>query len=270
MSETSVPFTLEEVEDLRYAKGLLERQSLTAKLSNIVGGPIESGLKMLPSDWTVSVNKAVRAALFKGLEVATMTILPGKQKKTSEFFHKVLVGASGGVGGAFGLPALMIELPISTTIMLRSIAEIAGSEGHDLGDAATRLSCLEVFALGGQRMGDGSDSAYFAVRAAMSKTVAEAAAYITEKGVIEKTAPQILRFISSIGARFGVVVSEQVAAKAVPVIGAAGGAVVNVMFMNHFQEMARGHFIVKRLEKVYGQESVRTVYDSLAVRIPKK
>ena len=38
---------------------------------------------------------------------------------------------------------------MSTIIMLRSIAEIARSEGEDLSDPETALSCVQVFALGG-------------------------------------------------------------------------------------------------------------------------
>ena len=50
-----------------------------------------------------------------------------------------------------------------------------------------------------------------------------------------------------------------------PVVGAAGGAVINVLFMDHFQDMARGHFIVKRLEAKYGSEIVRRAYEPLAI-----
>ena len=82
---------------------------------------------------------------------------------------------------------------------------------------------------------------------------------------MEKSAPAVARLISTIASRFGVVVSEQVAAKAVPIIGAAGGSLVNVLFMDHFQTMARGHFIVKRLEKKYGAEAVREAYESIAM-----
>ena len=62
----------------------------------------------------------------------------------------MLVGTSGGIGGVFGLAALPIELPVSTAIMLRSIADIARSEGHDISQVKTKLECLEVFALGGK------------------------------------------------------------------------------------------------------------------------
>jgi hypothetical protein len=40
---------------------------------------------------------------------------------------------------------LPIELPVSTVIMLRSIADIARSEGEDLSDPR-RLPCVQVFA----------------------------------------------------------------------------------------------------------------------------
>src|ERR1700746_681884 len=67
----------------------------------------------------------------------------------SQFLHRALATASGAAGGTFGLAALPVELPVSTTIMLRSIADIARSEGEDLSDPEAALACVEVFALGG-------------------------------------------------------------------------------------------------------------------------
>jgi hypothetical protein len=256
----------QDLQDLACAKMLLENPGLTARLASVIGAPIEKGFALLPHDWTATVQKAVRAALFRALELAVVTINRRSRKRSSELFHKVLVGASGGVGGAFGLPAMIFELPISTTIMLRSIADIARTEGHDLNDIHTKLNCLEVFALGGRTKADDStESAYWAVRAALSRAVSEAASYFAEKGVLEKTAPAVARLIAAIASRFGVIVSEEVAAKAVPIVGAAGGSLVNVLFMDHFQNMARGHFIVRRLEKNYGAPAVREAYESIAL-----
>jgi len=257
----------DDLRDLAAAKTILENPGLTARLSNLLGSPIEKGFKLLPKGWSETINKASRGALLKALQVALVTMSRSpKPAKSSNRLHKLLVGASGGIGGAFGLAALAVELPISTTIMLRSIAEIARSEGHDPRIVETRLACLEVFALGGRSpRDDASESGYWAVRAALAKAVSEAAAYLTEKGVLEKTAPAVVRLITSIASRFGVIVSEQVAAKAVPIVGAAGGSIINVLFMNHFQDMARGHFIVKRLERKYGTEHVQAAYDQLAV-----
>jgi hypothetical protein len=72
--------------------------------------------------------------------------------------------------------------------------------------------------------------------------------------------------IAQVAARFGVVVSKKVAAQAVPLLGAAGGGAINVLFMNHFQQVARGHFIVRRLERAYSPEFIRTEYE----RLPQK
>jgi hypothetical protein len=54
-----------------------------------------------------------------------------------------------------------------------------------------------------------------------------------------------------------------VAAQSVPVIGAAGGAAINLLFIDHFQDMARGHFTVRRLERTYGAELIRAEYERI-------
>ena len=73
----------------------------------------------------------------------------------------------------------------------------------------------------------------------------------------------LVRFVAQISSRFGALVSEKVAAQAVPVIGAAGGAGINLLFLDHFQETARGHFIVRRLERAYGKDVVQQAYREL-------
>ena len=74
----------------------------------------------------------------------------------------------------------------------------------------------------------------------------------------------LVRLVGQIAPRFGVVVTQKLAAQAVPVIGALGGAVVNYAFINHFQEIARAHFTVRRLERRYGKDAVRTAYNKLS------
>jgi hypothetical protein len=253
------PLSKAEARDLKLAKSLLESAPLAIRLANTLGSPLEKGFALLPRGWNNVVNKATHAALSKALSVAVSTLGRYKGRPPRRFFHKILAGTSGGIGGAIGLAALPIELPVSTTIILRSIAEIARSEGHDLTRLDVKLACLEVFALGG----NGSNSAYWVTRAAMTQAMSEAAAHLAQKGVARESAPAIVRLVNAIAARFGAVVSEEVAAKAIPIIGAAGGSIVNVMFLAHFQEMARGHFIVKRLEAAHGTEAVRRAYETL-------
>jgi len=65
-----------------------------------------------------------------------------------------------------------------------------------------------------------------------------------------------------------VVVSERVAASAVPVLGAVGGATINMIFMDHFERIARGHFALRRLERMHGQAEVRRLYSELRQAVP--
>ena len=64
--------------------------------------------------------------------------------------------------------------------------------------------------------------------------------------------------------RFGVVVSEKALAEMIPLVGAVGGALINLLFIFHFQAMAGGHFIIRRLERKYGPEAVQKEYQRLA------
>jgi hypothetical protein len=256
--------TQADLSDLMYAKRLLENPGLAAKTINLLGAPVEKGFDLLPAPWSEKVQSAARAALGKALRVAVGTMKNTTCNKSSNFLHMLTVAASGAAGGVFGLLALPIELPISTAIMLRSIADIARSEGERISDPHAKLACLEVFALGGPSKRDNAtETGYFVVRAALARAVTEAAEYIAERGLAQEGAPAIVRLITQIASRFGVVVSEKIAAEAVPIIGAAGGALINTVFIGHFQAMARGHFIVRRLERTYDPALVKNTYMNL-------
>lgn len=251
-------------DDLHYAKSLLENPGLAAKIVNTIGVPVEKGFDILPKGWRETVASSSRKALQVALDSAILTMNKNPKQKAANKLHKLLVAGSGAAGGFWGLPALPLELPISTTIMLRSIADIARSEGQMLEEPRTKLACIEVFALGGKSQADDAvESGYFAVRSGLAKAVSEASRHLALKGFAEKNSPVLIKLIAQISSRFGIQVSEKLAAQAIPVIGAAGGAVINTLFIDHFQAMARGHFIVLRLENKYGMEVVRQAYDAL-------
>jgi hypothetical protein len=261
-------FTEADLNDLRVAKSKLESPSLTARIADLVGKPIEAGFKLLPRNWNMKVADITQAALLRGVEFAIRTMGEVETKGSRDWLHRILVTASGAAGGAVGVASLPLELPISTTIMLRSIADIARSEGHNVSLLEVKLSCLEVLALGGRnKRDDSAEEGYWVVRISLAKSVSEAAAYIAEKGLAEEGAPPLVRLISTIASRFSVVVTEEVAAKAVPVIGALTGGTINLLFMHHFQEMARGHFIIKRLEKKYGAPLVEKMYGEVGLNL---
>ena len=255
-----------DLQDLERAKQLLENPGLGAKLISLLGAPIEKGFRLLPAGWNAKVQDATRAALDKALHVAVQSLDRSSRRPSSDILHTIAVGATGAMGGAFGLAALPIELPISTIVMLRSIAEIARSEGEQLGEPVSRLACLEVFALGGSSVkDDAAETGYFVVRAALARTISEAAAYMAQRGFTRESAPALVRFVTQIASRFGLVVSEKLAAQAIPLLGAIGGATINTIFMDHFQAMARGHFIVRRLERAYDPETVKRTYLEIGI-----
>jgi hypothetical protein len=253
-----------DLQDLQHAKRLLENPGLAAKITNLIGAPIEKGFKLLPDNWNVKVGEITQTALSKALHTAVLTMKNTPGEEASNTWHKLAVAATGGMGGFFGLAAMALELPITTTIMLRSIADIARSEQEDVFSIEAKIACIEVFALGGPNQNDdASESGYFAVRTALAQSVSKATEYIARKGLTEEGAPALVRLIIQIAQRFSIQVSEKAAAQAIPAIGAAGGAIINTVFIDHFQDMGRGHFIVRRLEKKYGAHAVEKKYNEI-------
>lgn len=58
--------------------------------------------------------------------------------------------------------------------------------------------------------------------------MSEAAAYLAEAGA-KGAAPALARLTAALAERFGVLVTEKGAAELVPVLGAAGGATINLL-----------------------------------------
>jgi hypothetical protein len=253
--------TEQDLEALQAAVELLENISLAARLTNIIGKPIELVGLALPQGASSIISAATTKGLNAALKVALRT-MQNRPEAASRLLHKALATASGAVGGSLGLMTAPLELPISTIIMLRSIADIARSEGENLADPDAALSCVQVFALG-TRTGDAAESRYFVARGVLAKSITEAARFITERGIVEEGAPILVRFIAQVASRFGVVVTQKLAAQTLPVVGALGGAAVNYAFIDHFQDVARGHFAIRRLERAYGKEIVRVQYERI-------
>ena len=253
-----------DLHDLKTAVNLLENPGLIAKVSDVVGTPIEYILNKLPHGAGDKITRVTHKSLMAAVNMAVKTMNPDDQRKPRSRSHLALAGLAGGVGGAFGLVALPIELPITTTVIMRSIADIARSEGEDLWNVESRLACLEVFAMGGPSdEDDAAESGYFAVRTALAQAVSEAAKYVAKRVVVEDGAPVIVRLLAQIATRFNTVVGEKIMAQGVPIVGALGGVTINVLFIEHFQDMAQGHFIVRRLERKYGEVEVRAKYGEM-------
>jgi hypothetical protein len=153
---------------------------------------------------------------------------------------------------------------VATAIVLHAIADVARREGEDLSQPEARAACIEVFALGGRSPEDDStETGYYALRLVLAAHLFRIPEAVLSKGIVTRGHPALVQLVAAIAARFGVVVTESAAVRLVPVLGALGGAIVNVVFMQHFQDMAKAHFTVRRLERKYGAEAVRVAYARL-------
>ena len=177
-----------EVDFLHAAADYLENPSYLIRLGNTLGKPVqELARRVLPE----KVASVAEAALRRAMGLAIITI-PGDQDDEREFreahdsanwtgfWHKMSTVATGFGGGLFGLSGLAIELPITTGILFRSIAAVAGELGEDLREPAVRLECLSVFSQGGPG-DDVLESSYLATRLAVAQLIEEAARFVSRE-----------------------------------------------------------------------------------------
>ena len=116
--------TAGDLDALHAAVAALERQSFAAQLMTFAGRQINFTTQVIPPRLRAVAVSATQAALSTAARVALRS-LDGDPRRDAARLHRGLAALSGGVGGAVGLASLPLELPLSTTIMLRSIAEIA-------------------------------------------------------------------------------------------------------------------------------------------------
>ncbi|WP_175923976.1 EcsC family protein [Burkholderia latens] len=260
----------EDQDALRRAKQVLESPSLTMKLTGVLGAPVEKMIARLPDFATGKINDATQLALRKCLNIALRTLgkpqtPDAEPEKPSNLLHKLAVATTGAAGGAFGFLALPVELPVTTTLIFRSVCDIARSEGEDLGSVDTQLQCLAVLGMGGaaDKQEEDADLGYFVLRGALAQAISKASSDITAKGITAHGSAAVFKLVQTVASRFSVQVTEQMAAKSIPAIGAVLGATVNTLFIDHFQQMAHGHFTVRRLERKYGSVAVKAAYQAI-------
>ncbi|MBN3771307.1 MULTISPECIES: EcsC family protein [Burkholderia] len=260
----------EDRDALWRAKQVLESPSLTMKLTGMLGAPVEKMIARLPDFATGKINDATQLALRKCLNIALRTLgkppaPDAEPDKPSNLLHKLAVATTGAAGGAFGFLALPVELPVTTTLIFRSVCDIARSEGEDLSSVDTQLQCLAVLGMGGNpdKQEEDADLGYFVLRGALAQAISKASSDITTKGIAAHSSAAVFKLVQTVASRFSVQVTEQMAAKSIPAIGAVLGATVNTLFIDHFQQMAHGHFTVRRLERKYGSVAVKAAYQAI-------
>ncbi|WP_058556157.1 EcsC family protein [Thiohalocapsa sp. ML1] len=246
--------------ELAWSYERLEHPSLAARLSDALASPFEQAMKLLPRRWKQQLDRSVEANMYRTLKIAMGSMDYRAPVPSSDVMHRVLVAGTGAVGGFFGPLTVLAELPVATALMMRSIADIARSEGEDvMGSREARLACVQVFALGGRTKDDDeAEVGYYGMRITLGlhfENILNVAAKLDGPQI-----PAAIQLARAIAARFGVIVSDKLAAQLVPVAGALSAAALNLIFMQHYQDVARGHFVVRRLEREYGAHVIRNAY----------
>lgn len=194
---------------------------------NLIGGQAENLLDQLP--------QGIRDRLGDGTEQALKIALRAAEgsrnvvRDQPGWLNTAVATAMGAAGGFGGLPSAMAELPVTTTVLLRTIQGVAAEHGFDPHEEGTRFDCIQVFAAAGPlENDDGADLAFFSTRLAVTG--------VTVQGVITKVAP-----------RLATVLGQKLAAQTVPVLGAVAGAATNYAYTSYYQEIAHVHFGLRRL-----------------------
>ena len=273
-AKTPVAPTADDLVVLRDAYAKLENPSLAIRISSAVGMPEEAVTRELGKRAPDAIVDAVSNSTHKAIEFVLQSSMRSIKQDTSTpaspRLHTAAAMTTGAVAGFFGLETLIVELPLTTGIMFRSIADIARAEGESPQDPETILNCMQVFAMGSRATDkdDAAETSYYGVRVALSKAVTDALQYVAAHGAGSASAPALVRLISALASRFGIVVTQKAMAQTIPVIGAIGGGLVNTVFISHFQDMARAHFAVRRLERKYGAEVIREAYREIRTETP--
>lgn len=266
----------EDIAQIKHAKARMEQLSWLLQGINKIGGTLETGLAQLPKKQQQWLQTAVENTLRVVVKSNLATMQKGVAfKKPSNKTYKALVTTTGATSGFFGAATgigtvvFASELTITTKFMMRSIIDIARSEGEDITSIDTQLACLQVFTLGGKAKDDDAlETSYYTTKIALSSAVKGASNYIAQHGaarglqsLLKSSSNPVMRLIAVVASRYSIQVSEKFIAQAIPVVGAVGGGSLNFLFLNHFQSIAKAHFTIRKLERKYSEDLVRDVYE---------
>lgn len=194
---------------------------------NLIGGQAENLLDRLPAEMRARLGDGAEQALRLAMQAAqrSRAVVP----EQPGWLSRAVTTAMGAAGGFGGLPGAMAELPVTTTILLRAIQDVAMEHGFDPAEEGVQFDCIQVFAAAGPLDGDdGSDLAFLGTRMTVTG--------VTVQALIARVAP-----------RLATVLGQKLAAQTVPVLGAAAGAATNYAYTSYYQQIAHVHFGLRRL-----------------------
>lgn len=216
----------------RLARRYLDAGGIAMELLTAIGGKAEGLIERLPAGVRVRMDRITLAALNRAFDAASRS--RGMLRERGDMFNRLLSTTSGAVGGFAGIGGAMLELPVTVTLLLRAIMDIAGEHGFDPASDEARSEALHVFASAGPLSDDeGTDLGLLTARMTL-------------------TGHSVQALIGRVAPRLSASLAQKFAAQAVPVLGALAGATINYNFTRYYQELARVHFGLLRLSQETG------------------
>ncbi|MFV0384457.1 EcsC family protein [Paracoccus sp. (in: a-proteobacteria)] len=216
----------------RLARRYADAGGFGMEVMGIVGSSAEGLFERLPEFLRLRMDRLTRAALGRAFDAASGSRRVLRDR--GEWFNRLASAISGAAGGAGGIAGAAVELPVTVTLLLRAMLDIAAEHGLDPDSDEVRKECLRIFADAGP-MAEDDDTDLGLLAARMSVTGQSIQALIT------RVAP-----------RLSVALGQKLAAQAAPVLGAFAGASINYTFARYYQELARVHFGIMRLAQETG------------------
>ena len=211
----------------RLARRYVDAGGLGMEILATIGGSAQGLIDRLPGFVRARLDDITLAALNRAFKAAARSRRLVRDR--GDWFNRLASTVSGAAGGVAGLPGAMIELPVTVTMLLRAILEIAAEHGLDPDSDEVRIEALRVFAAAGPMAeDDGTDLGLLAAKMSITGQ--------TVQGLIARIAP-----------RLSAVLGQKLAAQATPIFGALAGASINYTFARYYQEIARVHFGLLRL-----------------------
>lgn len=205
-----------------------------------LGGKLEAQMAGLPPSVQRRIEDVTTAALTRayGIVQAGPVLGPRRQMALTTF--------AGAAGGFAGLPGAVAELPVTVTLILRGIQDVAVEHGFDPAAAPTRRETLRVFGAGSPLAADdGVNSAFIGAR-------------------LTFTGPAVHRLIATVAPRVATALGQKLAAQAVPVLGALAGAGLNATYTRYFREMAHVRFGLLTLALAHDPDRVLAAFCAAA------
>ncbi len=240
-----------EAELDRLAAQYRAASGIGVKALNLLGGKAESLLDRLPAPVRDNLNGATQRALTLAMQAAqtTRTAVPDQKP----WVNTAVTTAMGAAGGFGGLPTALMELPATTTVLLRAIQGVAAEHGFDPAAENVQFDCIRVFAAAGPLAADdGADLGFVSLRLTLSG------------GAMHK-------LIATVAPKLATVLGQKLAAQTVPVLGAVAGATTNYVYTSYYQQIAHVHFGLRRLAingDVAEDELVRKLGQRMQRRLP--